>query len=108
MKRMESVLSAVVLVGSLAAGSAALAGDGVVLKQEQTAGSYCHMKFPAIRQSSLGDNQVVLNDSSSSNIVDFYGPCDENPLGKDQIESQTLEQQHRMEGSTAGESGRFD
>ena len=108
MKRIESVLSALVLVGSLAAGGAALAGDGVVLKQEQTEGSYCHMKFPAIRQSSLGNDQAQLNDPSSSNVVDFYGPCDEDPLGKDQIESQKLEQQHRMEGSKAGESGRFD
>ena len=108
MKRIESVLSAMVLVGSLAAGGAALAADGVVLKQEQTAGTYCHMKFPAIRRSSLGNDQAQLNDSRSSNVVDFYGPCDEDPLGKDQIESQKLEQQHRMEGSKAGESGRFD
>lgn len=108
MKRIESVLSALALVGSLAAGGAALAADGVVLKQEQAEGSYCHMKFPAIRQSSLGNDQAQLNDPRSSNVVDFYGPCDEDPLGKDQIESQKLEQQHRMEGSKAGESGRFD
>jgi hypothetical protein len=109
MKRIESVLSALVLVTPLAAGGAALAADeGVVLKQEQAAGSYCHMKFPAIRRSTLGDDQPELNDPSSSNAVDFYGPCDEDPTGKDQIETQRLEQQHRMEGSTAGESGRFD
>ena len=108
MKRIESVLSALVLVGSLIASGAALADDGVVLKQEQTAGTYCHMKFPAIRRSSLGNDQAALNDSSSDNLVDFYGPCDENPTGKDQIQSQRLEQQHRMEGSKAGESGRFE
>ena len=41
MKRIESVLLAVVLIAPLAAGGAALAADeGVGLKQEETAGSY--------------------------------------------------------------------
>lgn len=28
-------------------------------------------------------------------IIDFYGPCDEDPLGKDQVHEQRIENQHR-------------
>jgi hypothetical protein len=30
-------------------------------------------------------------------VIDFYGPCDENPRGQDQIQAQKLEDQHRWE-----------
>jgi len=30
-------------------------------------------------------------------IIDFYGPCNHDPLGKDEIQSQRLEMQHRFE-----------
>lgn len=51
MKRIGSMVSVLVIVGSLA--GSALASDGVVAKEESTDGSYCHMKFPAIRERTL-------------------------------------------------------
>jgi hypothetical protein len=105
MKIATSFLAALLFTGTLGALNNAIAEDGVISKDQS---SYCHEKFPAIRQSTLGDDQPALKGSSTGDVVDYYGPCDENTTGKDQDQTQRLEQQHRMEGSTAGESGRFD
>jgi len=66
--------------------------DGVLLKQDFTPRSYCDEKFPAIRPSTLYSAQPALKDSSSGDMIDFYGPCDdENSLGKDQAQEQRLQ-----------------
>jgi hypothetical protein len=93
MKIATSFLAALLFVGTLGAINTAMGAD----KDELTPGSYCHEKFPAIRQSTLGDDQPALKDSSTGDVVDFYGPCDEKPTGKDQDQTQKLEDQHRWE-----------
>jgi hypothetical protein len=40
-----------------------------------------------MREDSLSWAQPVLDDSSTA-IIDFYGPCDYDPLGKDEIRAQ--------------------
>jgi len=95
MKIATSFLAALLFMGALGALNNAMAADGVLLKQEFTPGSYCHEKFPAIRQSTLDDDQPVLKNSSTGDVIDFYGSCDESPVGKDQIQEQKLEAQHR-------------
>lgn len=89
MKRIASVVSVLLTVGSL--GGSALASDGILYKQEATPASYCHMKFPAIRQSTLWGNHPVLKNSTTGDIIDFYGSCNESPVGKDQVLSQRME-----------------
>ena len=92
MKTMKSVLSVLVLSGAMASSIASSAdADGVILKVVSTEGSYCHMKFPAIVERTLGSKNPVLKDASSGDIIDFYGPCNHDPLGKDEIHSQLLE-----------------
>jgi hypothetical protein len=95
MKWLEPTVSVVLITGSLS--GVALAGDGVLLKQESTPGSYCHMKFPAIEERTLGTNRPQLKSSDTGDVVDFYGPCDENPTGKDQIVAQKFEEKHRWQ-----------
>jgi hypothetical protein len=91
MKRMKSFLLALVLTGT-AGVTVAKAADGVLLKEESTTGSYCHMKFPAIREDSLGTGyHPVLKSADTGDVIDFYGSCDEDPLGKDQWWSQRLQ-----------------
>jgi hypothetical protein len=51
-------------------------------------GSYCHLKFPAIRQSTLYTAHPELKSASSGDMVDYYGPCNHDPLGADEIQSQ--------------------
>jgi hypothetical protein len=43
----------------------------------------------------LDEAQPSLKRSSTGDVIDFYGTCDENPLGKDQVEEQKIEAQHR-------------
>ena len=90
MKIATSFVAALLLTSALGAFNNAAAADGVLLKQEDTPGSYCHMQFPAMH--SLAGNQAELN--PTGDIIDFYGSCDEKPTGKDQVESQRIENRH--------------
>lgn len=93
MKRYVATLSMALIVGSLAASAAA--SDGVLSKDEFASGSYCHMKFPAIRPRTLSTNQPELKSSSTGDVIDYYGPCNESPTGTDQVTDQRHEEQHR-------------
>ncbi len=106
MKIATSFFAALLFTGTLGALNNAIAEDGMLSKDQFTGTSYCHEKFPAIRQSTLGNDQPELKDSSTGDVIDFYGPCDENPfygpcdenpMGQDQLETQKLEDQHRWE-----------
>ena len=107
MKSLKVNLSMLLVAGVLGTSGATLAADGVVVEGQLTPGSYCHEKFPAITGRSLSDNQPQLKRSTTGDVVDYYGPCDEDPTGSDQIAAQKLDEQHHMEGSKGGESGRF-
>jgi hypothetical protein len=96
MKNSKTFLAALILFGSVAASGMALADDGVISKDVLTPRSYCHEKFPAMQARSLGTDDPTLKSAASGDIIDFYGPCDENPTGQDQVQEQKLEQEHRM------------
>jgi hypothetical protein len=96
MKNFKTFLAALVLVGSVAGSGMALADDGVISKDVLAPQSYCHEKFPAMQGRSLGTDDPTLKSTASGDIIDFYGPCNENPTGKDQVQEQKLEQEHRM------------
>ena len=106
MKNLKANLSMLLVVGVLGTSGAALAADGEV-EGQLAPGSYCHEKFPAMTERSLGDNQPELKQSTTGDVIDYYGPCNEDPTGKDQITSQKLEHYHQMQGSRGGEIGRF-
>jgi hypothetical protein len=88
MKIATSFLTALALVGSLGSSVAFAAADGVVSNATLTPGNYCHLTFPAIREETLSWDRPVLKDASSGDIIDFYGSCEHDPLGKDEIASQ--------------------
>ena len=58
-------------------------------------GSYCHMRFPAIIPRTLTSDKPQLRPPTSEDIIDFYGPCDTDPLGKDQINAQKRQWEER-------------
>jgi hypothetical protein len=87
-KIVTSFLAALLLVGSFGVGGALAVAPGVISSAVSTPGSYCHLRFPAIREDTLASNRPVLKDPSEGDIIDFYGSCDHDPLGKDEIESQ--------------------
>src|SRR5215467_8946525 len=51
--------------------------------------TYCHLRFPAIQGRTFGSDKPQLKPPTSADIIDYYGPCDHDPLGKEEIESQT-------------------
>jgi hypothetical protein len=76
-------LAGPLLFGSVVA-SSALSADGILLKEEMP-GGYCHLQFTAIREETLSAIPE-LKDASSGDRIDYYGSCDHDPLGKDEIE----------------------
>jgi hypothetical protein len=95
MKIRTSVLAGLLFLSSLGAVNSVIAEDGVLLKQEFTPGSYCHEKFRALRPSTLGTDDPTLKSSDSGDVIDFYGSCDESPVGQDQIQAQKMDAQRR-------------
>jgi hypothetical protein len=94
MKIATSFLAAVLFTGALGSINTAMSADGVISKDELATDSYCHEKFHAMTRQSLDTDNPVLNNSGP--VIDFYGPCNENPVGKDQIQDQELETQHHF------------
>jgi hypothetical protein len=97
MKNVQALLAALILVVTTGIGTALAAGDGVISKEPLTPDSYCHEKFPAMKSDSLDDNKPTLKSPTSGDVVDYYGPCNESPTGKDQVNEQKLEFEHRMD-----------
>jgi len=94
MKTINALMTAVSLVGLIGFAGMSNATDGVVSREVLTADSYCHMKFPPIDQSRSTGENPVLESPISGDLIDFYGPCDHDPLGKDEVQAQ-LQQQRR-------------
>jgi hypothetical protein len=64
------------------------AAEGIISKVPDSTGQFCNLKFPAIKEETLASNRPVLKDPSEGDIVDFYGPCDHDPLGKAEVQRQ--------------------
>ena len=100
---MKLVVAVLFLGGAIGLGEISARADdltsasarGVISQDAMTDGSYCHTKFEAIREETLALSQPVLQDVDD--IIDFYGPCNHDPLGKEEIQSQKLEMQHRFQ-----------
>ena len=69
------------------------AAEKFIFKVPDAAGTYCHLKFPAISESTLFSDRPVLKDPSEGDIRDFYGPCDYDPLGNEEIRRQRADHQ---------------
>jgi len=95
MTRIGTTLSILVLAGSLA--GSAFAADGILSKESLADENYCHMKFSAIRPSTLGTDHPELKRSDTGDVIDFYGSCDESPTGPSQVASQKLDYEHRLD-----------
>jgi hypothetical protein len=88
MKIATSFVAALLLAGSLGASSTFAAAPGVISNAALADGSYCHLTFPAIDEDTLSWDRPVLKDPSEGDIIDYYGSCDHDPLGQDEIAKQ--------------------
>ena len=64
------------------------AAEGVISKNADPSGKFCHLKFPAVREDTLFSNRPVLKDAREGDLIDFHGPCDHDPLGMEEIRRQ--------------------
>jgi hypothetical protein len=94
MKSIKSLMSVVFLTGALGLSVVQAGAEIVISKDVLTDGNYCHSKFENIREDTLASAQPVLKDTHD--IVDFYGPCNHDPLGNEEIQSQKIETRHRF------------
>ncbi|HEX2931924.1 MAG TPA: hypothetical protein VHV54_19510 [Candidatus Binatia bacterium] len=96
MKIIQLLMSAALVTGTLGFGVRPLAAEpsasATILGRS---GDYCHMKFPAMHEATLRGKQPMLKDDD---IIDFYGPCDHDPTGRDEIQEQEIQMQRRRHG----------
>lgn len=97
MAKLATVLAR--LAGVIGAGATSVRVQGELFKEVAEAGSYCHIKFPAIREETLSEATPDL--TTSGDLIDFYGSCDHDPVGKDEVQSQRLQSQHRYDSDFA-------
>jgi len=91
MKRSVSLLSNLLLSSTLFWGvptaQGEILGPGEIVKVPAENAAYCHMKFPAMHENSLSLAYPVFDDGAV-HTVDFYGSCDYDPLGIEEIRTQ--------------------
>jgi hypothetical protein len=79
-------------------GSFVWAGEAVISRVPDPSGSFCHLRFPAISEDTLFSDQPMLKDVSEGDIIDAYGPCNFDPLGRDSILQQRFAHRFRTRG----------
>ena len=47
-----------------------------------TVDGYCHLKIPAVRPSTYGNEKLELKSAQTGDMIDYYGSCDVDPTGK--------------------------
>jgi hypothetical protein len=83
---LKALRSMLLLAATSLLGSTLLwAADGIITKVPGSSGTFCYLRFPAIREETLYWDRPVLKDPSDGDIISFYGPCDHDPLGRDEI-----------------------
>ena len=87
MKKSVSLLCNLLLSSTLFWGVPSAEAEEIISSVPADTTNYCHLKFPAMREDSLSWERPVL-DSTAGSMVDFYGPCDYDPLGVDEIRVQ--------------------
>ena len=95
MNSIQLLISAALVTGSLGLSVRPLAAQAVSVTFLGRSGDYCHLKFPAMREETLRGKQPMLKDDD---IIDFYGPCDHDPTGRDEIQEQEIQMQRRRHG----------
>src|SRR5262249_25732176 len=84
MARFKGLCSILFLTGTLVVlcSSAAWTTEGIISKVPDPSGTFCNLKFPAIKEETLSSNRPVLKDRGKGDIANFYGLGNKDPLGK--------------------------
>ena len=87
MKKTISLLSYCLLSSLLFWGVPRVEANELVESEVADVGGYCHMKFAPMSEATLFWNRPELNTDAEKSI-DFYGPCDYDPMGAEEIRTQ--------------------
>ena len=91
MKKTVSLLTNLLIASTLFWGVPSVNGEIVggqeIVKEPVSAAGYCHMQFPPMSDDSLSSERPVF-DANAGNSIDFYGSCDYDPLGADEVKAQ--------------------
>jgi opacity protein-like surface antigen len=99
----KATFSVLIAAAAIAAGATqAAAVNGVISSTSAASVDYCHSKFPAIRQSTLGTSDPQLKRQTTGDVVDYYGPCNHNPRGKTEAAEQEHEYEMRLDRDYGG------
>ena len=96
-------LSLVLTATMALCGSVIWAAEDIISRRPDSAGEFCHLRFPAIREDSLFTDRPVLKDLSEGDIIDFYGACNHDPLGRAEVLRQSADARRyrdRYDGET--------
>jgi len=86
MTSLKAFRSTLFLAAALVLSSSILwAAEVIISRVPDASRNYCHQRFPAIRPETFSWPEPELKDPSEGDIIDFYGPCDHDPLGKAEI-----------------------
>jgi hypothetical protein len=80
-----------------------LAADDIISKVPDASGSSCYLTFPAIKESTLYWPRPVLKDPASGDIISYYGDCNHDPLGPQEIRRQRIQYQNAQRRLPEGE-----
>lgn len=94
MKPAKFFFAVLVLSGNIVATytlASATGIPGLVSEDRLVPPSYCPIQISVSTPESLLGEQPVINRPNSGELIDYYGPCGEIPLGKDQPDTQRLD-----------------
>jgi hypothetical protein len=96
-KLSKKTFSFFVIAAAIAGGAAQVgAMEGMISSTPSSAVEYCHSKFPALRPSTLATERPELKQAGTGDVVDYYGPCDHDPQGKDEAAEQARQDEERQ------------
>ena len=87
MKKTISLLSNLLLTATLFWGVPTVEANELVEMEVFDSAGYCHLRFPPMRENTLSWDRPELN-ADAEKSIDFYGPCDHDPTGKDEVRAQ--------------------
>jgi hypothetical protein len=97
MKKIIALLSNLFLSSTLFWGVPPVEADELVIKEAANLSFYCHMQFPEMRADTPSWDRPVL-DETAGNVINLYGPCDDDAAGADEIRVQRRVLMHGFYG----------
>ena len=92
--RRNALIAALFVLEGLSLSSALVwAAEGIISRVPDSTGTYCNLKFPTISENTLFTDRPALKEPSEGDIRDYYGRCDYDPLGSEEIRRQRADHQ---------------